>query len=38
MIPLVHLLPPVPGLTTLARTYAPFPVWSDSTRPDVRLR
>jgi hypothetical protein len=35
--PLSHLQPPLPGFTALARTYAPWPVWSDSTTADVRF-
>jgi hypothetical protein len=31
MAPLSHLLPLLPGFTTLSRSYAPFPVWSGST-------
>jgi hypothetical protein len=34
---LSHLLPPLPGLTALARTYAPWPVWSGSTTASVRF-
>jgi hypothetical protein len=37
MTPLSHLLPPLPGFTMLARTYAPWPVWSDSTTTPVRF-
>jgi hypothetical protein len=37
MTPLSHLLPPLPGLTALARTYAPWPVWSGSTTSPVRF-
>jgi hypothetical protein len=37
MTPPSHLLPPLPGLTALARTYAPWPVWSDSTTANVRF-
>jgi hypothetical protein len=37
MTPLSHLLPPLPGLAALARTYAPWPVWSDSTTQPVRF-
>ena len=33
MTPLSHLLPPLPGFTALPQTYAPWPVWSDSTTP-----
>jgi hypothetical protein len=32
-----HLLPPLPGLTALARTYAPWPVWSGSTTKPVQF-
>jgi hypothetical protein len=38
MTPLSHLLPPLPGLTALSRTYAPWPVWSDSTTQTVRFQ
>jgi len=38
MTPLSHLLPPLPGLTTLARSYAAWPVWSDSTTETVRFQ
>ena len=34
---LSHLLPPLPGLTALARTYAPWPVWTGSTTQPVRF-
>jgi hypothetical protein len=34
---LSHLLPPLPGFTALARTYAPWPVWSGSTTNSVRF-
>jgi hypothetical protein len=34
---LSHLLPPLPGLTALARTYAPWPVWAGSTTTPVRF-
>jgi hypothetical protein len=34
---LSHLLPPLPGFTALARTHAPWPVWSDSTTSPVRF-
>jgi hypothetical protein len=37
MTPLAHLLPPLPGFTALARTYAPWPVWSGSTTTPVRF-
>jgi hypothetical protein len=37
MTPLSHLLPPLPGFTALARTYAPWPVWSDSTTKPIRF-
>jgi hypothetical protein len=36
MIPLSHL-PPLPGFTALARTYAPWPVWSGSVAKPVRF-
>jgi len=35
--PLSHLLPPLPGFTALARTYAPFPIWSGSTTTPARF-
>ena len=35
--PLSHLLPPLPGFTALARTYAPWPVWSGSTTTPIRF-
>ena len=35
--PLSHLLPPLPGFTALSRTYAPWPVWSDSTTTPIRF-
>ena len=35
---LSHLLPPLPGFTALARTYAPWPVWSDSTTSPIRFQ
>ena len=35
--PLSHLLPPLPGFTALARTYAPWPVWTGSTTQPVRF-
>jgi len=38
MPPLSHLLPPLHGLTALARTHAPWPVWSDSTTQTVRFQ
>jgi hypothetical protein len=34
---LFHLLPPLPGFTALARTYAPWPVWAGSTTQAVRF-
>jgi hypothetical protein len=34
---LSHLLPPLPGFTALARTYAPWPVWTGSTTQPVRF-
>ena len=37
MTPLSHLLPPLPGFTTLSRTYAPWPVWADSTTTPIRF-
>jgi len=37
MTPLPHLLPPLPGLTALARTYAPWPVWSGSAANPVQF-
>ena len=37
MTPLSRLLPPLPGLTNLAQTYAPWPVWSGSTTKPVRF-
>ena len=37
MTPLSHLLPPLPGFTALARTYAPWPVWTGSTTQPVRF-
>ena len=37
MTPLSHLLPPLPGFTALARTYAPWPVWTGSTTSPVRF-
>jgi hypothetical protein len=36
-VSLSHLLPPLPGFTTLARTYAPWPVWTGSTTQPVRF-
>jgi hypothetical protein len=36
MIPLSQL-PPLPGLTALARTYAPWPVWAGSVAKPVRF-
>jgi hypothetical protein len=36
MTPLSHL-PPLPGFTALARTYAPWPVWADSVAKPVRF-
>ena len=32
-----HLLPPLPGFTALSQTYAPWPVWSDSTTKPIRF-
>jgi hypothetical protein len=37
MTPLSHLLLPLPGFTALARTYAPWPVWSGSTTTPIRF-
>jgi len=40
MLPLANHMPCLPGLTALAgsmKTYAPSPVWSDSTTADVRF-
>jgi hypothetical protein len=37
MTPLSHLSPPLPGFTALARTYAPWPVWTGSTTQPVRF-
>ena len=37
MTPLSHLMPPLPGFTALARTYAPWPVWSGSVAKPVRF-
>jgi hypothetical protein len=34
---LSNLLPPLPGFTALARTYAPWPVWAGSTTTPVRF-
>ena len=34
---LSHRLPPLPGFTALAQTYAPWPVWSGSTTSPVRF-
>jgi hypothetical protein len=36
-VALSHLLPPLPGFTALARTYAPWPVWTGSTTQPVRF-
>jgi hypothetical protein len=36
MTPLSHL-PPLPGFTALAQTYAPFPVWAGSTTAPARF-
>jgi hypothetical protein len=35
---LSHRLPPLPGFTALARTYAPWPVWTGSTTSPVRFQ
>jgi hypothetical protein len=37
MTPLPRLLPPLPGFTALARTYAPWPVWRGSVAQPVRF-
>jgi hypothetical protein len=37
MITPLSLLPPLPGLTALAQTYAPWPVWSGSTTTPIRF-
>jgi hypothetical protein len=37
MTAISHLLLPLPGLTALAQTYAPFPVWSGSTTAPARF-
>src|SRR3954470_20771773 len=40
MLPLANFLPPLPGLTGLAgslKTYAPSPVWRDSTTDEVKF-
>ena len=37
MTALSHLLPPLPGFTTLSRPYAPWPVWSGSTTQTIRF-
>jgi hypothetical protein len=34
---LSHLLPPLPGFTALARTYAPWPVWAGSVAKPVQF-
>ena len=34
---LSYFLPPLPGLTALAQTYAPWPVWSGSTTATIRF-
>jgi hypothetical protein len=36
-VSLSHLLPPLPGFTALASTYAPWPVWSGSVANPVRF-
>ena len=36
MAPLSHLLPSLPGFTA-PQTYAPWPVWSDSTTKPIRF-
>jgi hypothetical protein len=37
MTPLTHLLPSLPGFTALSGTYAPWPVWRDSTTTPIRF-
>ena len=40
MLPLANLMPPLPGLAGLAgsfKTYAPSPVWRESTTDDVKF-
>jgi hypothetical protein len=37
MTPLSHLLPPLPGLTALASTHAPWPVWTGSVAKPIRF-
>jgi hypothetical protein len=41
MLPLANFMPPIPGMTALAgslKTYAPSPVWRDSTTDDVNFQ
>ena len=41
MLPLANFMPPLPGMTALAgslKTYAPSPVWRDSTTADVNFQ
>jgi len=41
MLPLANFMPPIPGMTALAgslKTYAPSPVWRDSTTDDVKFQ
>ena len=41
MLPLANFLPALPGMTALAgslKTYAPSPVWRDSTTDDVKFQ
>ena len=41
MLPLANLMPSLPGMTALSgslKTYAPSPVWSDSTTKDVKFQ
>lgn len=41
MLPLANLMPSLPGMTALAgsmKTYAPSPVWSDSTTAEVKFQ
>jgi hypothetical protein len=38
MLPLANLMPALPGLAGSYRSYAPSPVWRDSTTADVKFR
>src|ERR1700689_4305360 len=41
MLPLANFMPPIPGMTAFAgslKTYAPSPVWRDSTTDDVKFQ